>query len=248
MQLGVKSVEIGGRVLHVLTEGGCAMALNEIAERTGLSPSSAHRYLVSLARAGFVRQDAATRLYDLGPFAAHCGIAAVGRSQLLAVAEEAQRELRKTVDESVVLAVWGTYGPVILKVAESSKPISMTMRVGTTMPLMRTATGWVCSAFLPRHVVEPVIRSEMAAGRGPVEPVSEQALGARLSRIQESRLAAHYGDLLPGVSAVATPLLGFQRELIAVLSVFGHSEDFDPSTEGQLAATLKRCVQAFSKS
>jgi DNA-binding IclR family transcriptional regulator len=245
MQLGVKSIEVGARLLHVLALAERAMPLKELAAKARLSSSSAHRYLVSFSRAGLVRQETDTHLYDLGPFAMHFGIAAMGRSKLLARAEEAQRILGAQLDEAVVLAIWGTYGPVILSVWESRKPIVMTMRIGATMPLLRTATGWVFAAFMPRDLVKPVMRAEIAAGRGPVNKLNAKELQKKLAVIRASRIAFHAGDLLPGVPAVASPLLGPRGEIVAVLSVFGHGENFNPAPDGPVAISLKKLCQSF---
>lgn len=248
MKLGVKSIETGFRLLQALTVTDRPMQLNDLAASARLSPSSAHRYLVSLVRTGLVRQDPTTRLYDLGTFAIDLGIATMGRSKLLARAEELQRHLRDQLDETVVLCVWGSYGPVILGVEESSKPIVMTMRVGATMPLFRTATGWIFAAFLPRGVVRPTMRAEIAAGRGPVTKMNKHAISLKLRHVRESSLAFHTGDLLPGVTAVASPLLDIRRKLVAVMSVLGHSDNFDASPGGSAANALLKTVASFSTS
>lgn len=245
MQLGVKSIEVGSRLIRVLVQSSGAMALNELAAGAGLSPSAAHRYLVSYARIGLVQQDPRTRLYDLGPTAVTYGLAAIGRSKLLSRAEEVQLELRARLDESTLLAIWGTHGPVVLNVAESSKAIMVTMRVGATMPLLRTATGWVFAALLPRSVVQPVIEAELAAGRVDASHLTRKAREAEFTRIRDSRLALHRGSLLPGFPAVASPLFDWSGRLIAVLSVFGHSPDFDSSPEGRIAQALLEATASF---
>ncbi len=245
MQLGVKSIEVGARLLQVLVQASGAMALNELAAGARLSPSAAHRYLVSFARIGLVQQDAKTRLYDLGPTAVTYGLAAIGRSKLLSRAEEVQLDLRARLDESTLLAIWGTHGPVVLNVAESSKAIMVTMRVGATMPMLRTATGWVFAAFLPRSVTKPVIEAEVAAGRIDPDNTTPRAREAEFARIRERRLALHKGNLLPGFPAVASPLFDWRGRLIAVLSVFGHSPDFDPSPDGRIAQALLETTGSF---
>ena len=45
------------------------MMLRDIAQQADMPPAKAHRYLVSLIRAGLVMQDPASSHYDLGPFA-----------------------------------------------------------------------------------------------------------------------------------------------------------------------------------
>ena len=121
------------------------------------------------AELGWYSRIAGTKAYDLGQFAIELGVTAIGRSNFLSVGHELQRTLRDQLDELVMIAVWGSHGPVITSVEESSKPVVVTMRVGATLPLFRTATGWIFGAFMPRTVVKPIMRTEIAAGRGPVE-------------------------------------------------------------------------------
>ncbi len=213
MQLGIKSVEVGARVLDVLVQARAPLMLKDLAAKARLSPSAAHRYLVSYRRIGLVRQDVSTKAYDLGQFAIELGVSALGRSNFLAAAHESQRALRDHLDELVMIAVWGSHGPVITSVEESSKQVVITMRVGATLPLFRTATGWIFAAFMPRTILKPIMRAEIAAGRGPVERLGKSGIEKRLAEIRSEHLAFHSGHLLPGITAVAAPLLRFPRRI-----------------------------------
>jgi DNA-binding IclR family transcriptional regulator len=246
MQLGIKSVEVGARVLDVLAQARTPLMLKDLAAKARLSPSAAHRYLVSYRRIGLVRQDVSTKAYELGKFAIELGVSALGRSNFLAAAHESQRELRDQLDESVMIAVWGSHGPVITSVEESSKPVVVTMRVGATLPLFRTATGWIFAAYMPRAISKPIIRAEIAAGRGPVERMGNSGIDKRLADIRSAHLASHAGHLLPGISAVATPLLDSRGALVAAMSIFGSSEQFDASLAGDAAKLLRDSASRFT--
>ena len=76
---GVQSLEIGMGILRAMVDGQRAMMLKEIAAAAEMPPSKAHRYLVSLIRAGLVEQDPMTSRYDLGPFAMNIGLVALDR-------------------------------------------------------------------------------------------------------------------------------------------------------------------------
>ena len=245
MQFGIKSVEVGGRLLDVLAHAPAPLMLKELASKARLSPSAAHRYLVSYRRIGLVRQDSSTKAYDLGQFAIELGVTAIGRSNFLGSAHELQRALRDRLDESVMIAVWGSHGPVITSVEESSKPVILTMRVGATLPIFRTATGWIFAAFMPRTVVKPIMRAEIAAGRGPVEGLGKDDIERRLAEIRDARLAFHSGHLLPGISAVAIPLLDSRGALVAAMSIFGSSEQFNASPSGAAAKLLRDASSYF---
>jgi len=246
MQLGIKSIEVGARVLDALAQARAPLMLKDLAAKARLSPSAAHRYLVSYRRIGLVRQDANTKAYDLGQFALELGVSALGRSNALAAAYELQRELRDRLDESVMIAVWGSHGPVITSVEESSKPVVVTMRVGATLPLFRTATGWIFAAFVPQTVLNPIMRKEIESGRGPLERLGKSGLQKRFAEIRSTRLAFHSGHLLPGIDALATPLLDARGALVAAMSIFGSSEQFDASPTGSAAKLLKDSAARFA--
>lgn len=244
-QAGIKSIEVGGRLLAALVKRNAPAALKELASDAGLTPSAAHRYLVSYQRVGLVRQDRRTLAYEIGTFAMELGLVAIGRNSSLHAAREVQVRVRDRLDESVMLAVWGTHGPVIVSIEESSKPIALTMRVGATLPLLRTASGLIFAAFMPRAVVTPVIRAEYAAGRRPVERWDRHELDLKLESIRQDPLVNHSGHLLPGVAAVAAPLTSASGRLVAAISVFGSSELFDYSLTGPAARVLRESWKAF---
>ncbi len=66
---GIKSIEVGARVLLALERGRGPMPLTEVARQAGMHPAKVHRYLASLLRSGLASQTPATGLYDLGPAA-----------------------------------------------------------------------------------------------------------------------------------------------------------------------------------
>ncbi|MCE1187338.1 MAG: helix-turn-helix domain-containing protein [Rhodocyclales bacterium] len=70
---GVQSLEVGMDLLKVMVRGQRSMMLKDIAAAAGMPASKAHRYLVSLIRAGLVEQDPLSSRYHLGPFALNLG-------------------------------------------------------------------------------------------------------------------------------------------------------------------------------
>jgi hypothetical protein len=80
LRSGIQSIEVGFRLLDVLTREPRAMMLRDLAQRAGMSPAKAHRYLVSFSRLGVVSQDPVSGRYELGGFALQMGLARLARS------------------------------------------------------------------------------------------------------------------------------------------------------------------------
>ena len=93
-QTGVESIDTGMRLLLAFVElGGRGHMLKVLAKAADMPSSKAHRYLVSLIRAGFVERDPATGHYRLGPKAIEVGVAALGSIDAVALSAEAMVEL-----------------------------------------------------------------------------------------------------------------------------------------------------------
>jgi len=243
---GIKAVEVAGRLLNHLTRAQTPVALRELAAAGRMSPGKVHRYLASFLVAGLARQDPDTRKYALGPLAMQLGLAALNSYQPLRDSVALQRRLRDRLDETLVLSVWGTKGPTIVHVEESSQPIIMTMRIGAVLPILATASGLAFAAFLPRHFTEPFIRTELNAGDGLNLFARDLATIDRLiKQVREQGYAYNEGHLMPGVSAAAFPLIDRTTTLVAVLAVMGRHDRVNPREGAEMIAYLKSETKNF---
>ena len=159
---GVQSLEIGMSVARVLVNSQGPMMLKDIALQADMPPAKAHRYLVSLIRAGMVIQDPATSHYDLGPFALNIGLAAVNRIDRIRLGLEAISRLRNQINETTALAVWSANGPVIVRWERPRRPITVNVVTGVSVELLNSASGLVFSAWLPERRTSALIQAELA--------------------------------------------------------------------------------------
>jgi DNA-binding IclR family transcriptional regulator len=245
---GIKSVEVAGRILDHLACAPTSVALRELAAAGRMSPGKVHRYLASFVASGLARQDLDTRQYALGPLAMRLGLAALSSYQPLRDSMALQRELRDRFDETMVLSVWGTQGPTIVHVDESSQPIIMTMRIGAALPILATASGLAFAAFLPRHFTKPLIKKALKTDDGLNLFARDFAAIDRLvAEVREQGYAFNEGHLMPGVSAVAFPLFDRSTALVAVLAVMGRHERVNPRDGAKMIAFLKKATRNFGR-
>jgi DNA-binding IclR family transcriptional regulator len=245
---GIKSVEVAGRMLDHLARAHAPVALRELAAASAMSPGKVHRYLASFLASGLARQDPDTRLYALGPLAMRLGLAALSSYQPLRDAMALQHELRDRLDETMVLSVWGTQGPTIVHIAESSQPIIMTMRVGAVLPILQTASGLAFAAFLPRHFTEPLIRTALnAEDKSNLFAHDFAAIDRLIMQVRKQGYAFNEGHLMPGVSAAAFPLIDRTTTLVAVLAVMGRHERLTQREGAEMIAYLKKATGTFGQ-
>ena len=244
---GVKAIEVAGRILDLLARAEQPVALRDLAAAGQMSPGKAHRYLASFVASGLARQNPGTRRYALGPLSMRLGLAALNSHQPLRDAIALVRELRNRLDETVVLSVWGAQGPTVVHVEDSSQPIIMTMRVGAVLPMLATATGLVFAAFLPRHFVERLITAALTSNDYNAFARDSGTIERLIAQVRDQHYAYNKGHLMPGVSALAFPLIDRAGTLVAVMAIMGREERLGPPASAQIIADLKQAAQNFSR-
>lgn len=246
---GIQSIEVGFRLLEVLTNEPRAMMLRDLAKLAQMSPAKAHRYLVSFQRLGVVAQDPVSGRYELGGFALQMGLARLARVDGVKLARLALGELRDRLDVTVGIAVWGNLGPTVVHWTESSHPAKASLKLGDVMPLLGSATGLLFAAYLPRGKTAAMIERELAdSGRSAhtTGPRSEAELETALQEVRAHGAARVAGMLLPTIHAFCMPVFDASGELALGLIALGHEGAFDLSWDGEIALELKACARKLS--
>ena len=244
---GVQSLEIGMGILRAMANGQRSMMLKDIAAAADMPASKAHRYLVSLIRAGLVDQDPITSRYDLGTFALNLGLVALDRLDRVRLGLNTIAEMRDEINQTTALAVWGDHGPVIVRWERPRRPITVNVITGTVLDLLMSATGRVFAAWMPKKIVTPLIADELKHAALPPELKSKAAVEDLLAQIRAQGYAATNGQhKVPGVEAVAAPVFNFKNEITMAVLVVGVQGMFDISPEGEVVKGLMRHAHALS--
>jgi DNA-binding IclR family transcriptional regulator len=239
----VNSLETGLVVARVLAENASPQTLKGIAARAGMHPAKAHRYLVSLIRSGFAEQVPGNGRYRLGPLALHFGLGALRGLDVLRLGSEAVAQLRAETDETVMLAVWGNRGPVIVQWEESTRrPIATNVHAGWVMPLVNSATGRVFAAYLPGALTEPLLQEELTS-----RPDARAGFSTALKQVRARGLSRVEGELMHGVAGVAAPVFGINSKIVAVLALIGNQGTLDVTWDGPAAKAVKQAADALSR-
>jgi DNA-binding IclR family transcriptional regulator len=244
---GIQSIEVGNRLLLALAEGAGPISLGDLAAAADMSASKAHRYLVSYARVGLAQQEAESGHYDLGPLSLQLGFAALRRMDAVGVAMPILRALSAALNQTVALAVWANHGATIVRWLGSDAPVTATLRVGSVMPLTRSATGLVFAGHLPKSRWLHRVTQELAENRRQnLEPHTLTELTRQFPAIRASGYAATSG-FIPGISGMAAPVFSEGGEMALAVVTLGHSASFDPQAKDIRAALLDHARRISSR-
>jgi DNA-binding IclR family transcriptional regulator len=242
-QIGVQSVEIAARLLKTLAQLGGPQTLKDFSAAAGLSPAKAHRYLVSLIREGLIEQSSIDGRYDFGGAAREIGRAAINRLDIMRIGAPLLVDLRNVLQQTVFLGVWGNDGPTVLYWLDVPRPVSVIIRPGSILPLLTSALGLVCAAYLPPDLTKKRITKEIAEHKrsGLDFPVKSEAV----ADVRARGFSLVRGDLIRGIDAMAVPVLDFKKDLVAVLAAVGPSKSIDVSSKGKSVRELKLAAKKF---
>ncbi|MCX7560595.1 IclR family transcriptional regulator [Sulfitobacter sp. F26204] len=229
----VQAVDVAATVLNAMCDLRRPAQLKDIAEIAGLQSAKAHRYMTSLVAAGLASQNKESGLYSLGHMALRLGVAAIGGNDLIRRATTALCELCIEHQTSGHLAVWGEGGPVLVRNEHGGPPIILTVGLGATMPLLRSASGRVFLAYLPRKATEALIEQEMRS-----LDLSDASVNEICTQTRKQGYGETIGGLIPGLNAVAFPVSGIDGNIQCTLSFLSTNPDFFAPEQGNLKKLL----------
>jgi len=249
-QAGIESIETGMSVLLAFVRlGARSHQLKNLAEAAGMPPSKVHRYLVSLIRMGFVERDELNGNYRLGTQAIQLGASALDANDAISLSVEALVALHMALGHTMALSVWGSAGPVIVRVEEADRLVAVGIRVGRSLPLLDSAAGLVFCAFLPPGKVLPLLKAEVSANR---QRRDERALKSMkdaqrlLDSVRARGLVRVASDLTPGIVALGAPVFDHRGTPATVLSAIIPARSPDAAADGRAARALRRRTMELS--
>ena len=240
---GIQSVEIAMTVLLALERGAGPMTLTQIADSCGMRASKVHRYLVSLGRVGLVSQSPRSGRYDLGPAMRRLGAEALRRMDEVGVASEYLADLRDRTKHAVSLLAWGDKGPVVVRWEPGAYPLSSTVRVGSTLPVLTTSAGHVFLSCLPDAVTEPVVRAAQAAD--PSVP-SDEEIARIKAEVRRKGFALTTDAMVPGATAVGAPVFATEASLPLVVVIVVPAPHSQPAVVSKVCAELVAMTRTIS--
>jgi DNA-binding IclR family transcriptional regulator len=206
----VKSLERAIDVIEAMSQHPGGVAVTDLARELGMPKSSAFRVLNTLRQRGFVRQDADTERYSLGPRFLH--IAA-------AVAVPHLRALRDRTHETVHLAIPDGSKMVYLDKFESPQPVRLASQVGQQVLLHCTALGKAYLAALPETEQLAMVRSLELERRTGRTITDRDELLHELRTVWRRGFAVDDIENEAGVRCVGAVLLDRRDRPVAAISV-----------------------------
>ncbi len=247
-----QSLERGLAILSTLAAGPTLLGVSDLARAVDLSRSTAHRYVATLTKLGYLDQDPATRKYRLGPRVLDLGFSAINSMELREIAAPHLQRLSDETGHTVNMAILDDVEIVYIERCRASqqgqREIDLNLHVGSRLPAYCTSLGKALLAYLDaRRRRETLDRIEFVQ-RGPNTIMSKTALCSELARIRSRGIAVSNEELASGLRSMAMPIRSQSEEAVAAVNLAVHrSLGSMEELVARLSPALERTVTEISR-
>lgn len=243
---GTQSVMRAISVLKAFTDEKPEWNLTPLAKALGLNKATTYRLLTALESEALVTRDPQSDRYRLGPAIVTLGGRALRANNLRAASHGELQALASETNETASLEV--LHGAEVLVLDEIIGVHVMTgaQSIGSRWPAHATSTGKALLASLSKEQIRRLLPMPFPAYT-PQTITSLQALWDDLEAVRCRGYAVACEELEVGLLAIAAPVVNFDGETVAAISIAGPTHRLTAQRESQLGALVRDHAQRISR-
>jgi IclR family transcriptional regulator, pca regulon regulatory protein len=218
-----QSLERGLAILGAFTPDRPALGISELAQRLGLTRSTTHRYVTTLAKLRYLDQDEATRKYRLGIRVLDLGFSVLGSLGLREIAAPHLQRLTAATGHTANLAIRDDTDVILIDRIRGRPSryhhLEFSLHVGSRIPAYCSATGKALLAFLPQPDLNELLDRIDLSPRGPRTVASRATLITELGQVRRSGIALNDEELDSGLRSIAVPIRSRSGPVVAAINL-----------------------------
>lgn len=200
----VTALARGLDVLRCFNSGDLFLANHEIAARCGLPRSTVTRLTYTLTRLGFLHLVPDSGKYRLGTAAVALGSAMLVNLDVRRAARPLMQSLAERTDSVVALATRDRLAMLYLECCRSTSIVTLSLDVGSRLPLATSAIGRAYLAGLPAAE-----RADLLERLGELDdakvPEMRRAIEHAVEELETTGCVSSMGDWVKSVHGLAVP-------------------------------------------
>jgi DNA-binding IclR family transcriptional regulator len=207
--------------LFLVSDGG--LTLTEIGRRLGIPKSTAHEFLHTMARRGYVTCDPTAKTFSIGMRLIALARAAPIVQFLQASARPHLARLAADLGETAVLHVIEDGCVVAIDMVESPRSLRYSVKLGERWPLYATSAGKLYLAALSDDTVRDMYGSADLQRLTAGTIIDVDVLLTELAEVRLSGWARQHDEIIEDVSGFGAPVTALGGKLVASLTITGPS-------------------------
>jgi len=217
----VQSLDRGLAVIRAFGPDREKLSLSEVARATGLTRAAARRFLLTLVRLGYVRNDG--REFSLRPRVLELGYAYLSGLAMPEVAAPHLEELVAKLHESSSISVLDGHHIVYVARVPTKRIMAVSISVGTRFPAYATSMGRVLLAGMTDEEFERYLAEASFAPLTANTVIDPDRLSEIVDDVREQGYSIVNEELEEGLRAIAVPLHDSSGAVTAAINVSAHA-------------------------
>ena len=234
-------------ILEYLAQAQEPRELSVISQDVALNKSTVHRFLSTLRRMGYVRQESNTGRYCLGSRVAWLGARFLEGLDIRDLARPMLKELALESGETVHLAILDQDEVVYIDKIDGRQPVKMASRVGLRMPAHSTGLGKALLADLPESEWRRYVSEKGLTPRTSKTIVDPEAFFEHLRQIRKQNYSIDNLENEEGIRCVAVSIRDHTGKTVAALSIAGWTVSMTLKKVESLVPLAKKSAVAISE-
>lgn len=212
------------RIIEIMAQADQPLSLTDIVDRIELPKQTVHRLLKQLEGASLVTRTAPGRRYECSSRVRNMAVSMLMTAGPAAARRAILQELVQTVHETCNLSMPTGDDIVYLDRVEVSWPQRFVLSAGSRVPFHCTASGKLYLSFLPKQQRERLIKQLPLRGSTAHTITNIDDLRDELIEVRKNRYSINKGEFIPGMVAIAVPVMLDARRMCAAIAIQAPSE------------------------
>lgn len=243
----IKSVEKASGILSLFSYAQPRWGISEIVHALGIPKGTAHNLVKTLSNTGFLKRDAETRRYSLGPKLFTLGSIMAGTLEINQRAAGPAHKLSTQTGFVCRVAIWDKDAALITLNMAPRYAEAMSTQIGPRVAAYCSAIGRVFLAHMDNRELEFYLKSVQMEAFTSRTIISKSGLKRELKDTRDRGFAVNDQELAQGRASLALPILGKGGELVAAISLTGSPDQILCMEKNSLLSKLRAAAAEVSR-
>ena len=206
-------------LLEEVAQAGVPVTPSVVNEAMGLPKPTIHRLFATAEAEGFLQRDIDGRSYSPGRRMRLLSINTLSSERVRTVRLAILKTLAVNVGETCNLAIPERDGMFYLDRVETHWPLRIQLPVGTKVPFHCTASGKMYLSTLRQDYLDRFLKNYALEPQTERTITDVKVLRAELDATRERQYATDDEEFMPGMTAIAVPIIDNRGRLVSTLSI-----------------------------
>jgi IclR family KDG regulon transcriptional repressor len=209
----------GITILEAYNSEKHSWGVRELSRQLNINAATVYRLVATLAKRGYLEKNPDTQKYQLGPKVVQLAANYSAQNSLIEISLRLFAKYAKAFPYNFYVGVMSAAEIIYIAVYESRGALKITTEPGQSVSIYGSALGKLLLAQEDDDFIKKLLARKPIKKITKMTVANEKILMRQISEIRKRGYAVNQGEIYEEISAVASPIRGFDGSVIAGLSL-----------------------------